>query len=263
MTAEELCMLASHAGIDRLDMMEHEVRLYGIQDLKSALDRHRMQLECLISSISMSRGKDHAIKKRIHQALMTAKQLDCSMVMIIPFPQMEVKFPFRPSRREMVANAIHYLRLAVIAGRKYGIRICIEDTPTCQLPLSSIAECREILKAVPGLGLVYDTANMIPGGDDPLEFYEQLKDRICHVHLKDVCKTEQRSLDVCWDGMYIRCCPWGEGIVPVREIVKRLERDSYTGSCAIEYVAPQKMGLFANEHQLEKFMTYLDKETER
>lgn len=258
MNAEELCMLAEHSGIDRLDMMEHEVKLYGAQELKDALDRHRMRLECLIASISMTRAKDQAIKKAIHRALVTAKKLDCSMLMIIPFPQAEVKLPFRPSREEMVANAIHYLRLAVIAGKKYGIRICIEDTPTCQLPLSSIAECRNILQAVPGLGLVYDTANMIPGGDDPLEFYHALKKYICHVHLKDVRRTEQRGLDLCWDGSYIQSCRWGEGIVPVAEIVRQLEADGYRGSCAIEYVAPEKTGLFANEHQLERFLAYLN-----
>ena len=146
----------------------------------------------------------------------------------------------------------------MIAGKKYGIKVCVEDTPTCRLPLSSIAECGKLLKAVPGLGLVYDSANMIPGGDDPLEFYEKLKDYICHVHLKDVCRTEKKCLDECWDGTYIRSCLWGEGIVPVKEITRHLEKDGYRGSCAIEYVAPEKLGLFANEHQLRKFLDYLE-----
>lgn len=258
MTAEELCMLAERAGIDRLDMMEQEVKLYGVQDLKNALERHHMRLECLVSSVSMGKRRDHAVKKGIHQALVLAKQLECPMVMFIPFPQTQVRLPLRPSREEMVENAIYYLRLAVIAGKKYGIKVCVEDTPTCRLPLSSIAECGKLLKAVPGLGLVYDSANMIPGGDDPLEFYEKLKDYICHVHLKDVCRTEKKCLDECWDGTYIRSCLWGEGIVPVKEITRRLEKDGYRGSCAIEYVAPEKLGLFANEHQLRKFLDYLE-----
>lgn len=159
-----------------------------------------------------------------------------------------------------MANAVKYLRLAVIAGRKYGVKICIEDTPTCQLPLSSIAECREILAAVPGLGLAYDTANMIPAGDDPLEFYEKLKSRICHVHLKDVRKVRDKGLDVCLDGRVLKSCVWGEGIVPIRRIVQRLEADGYSGSCGIEYVAPEKEGLYPNQHQLERFLAYLNRD---
>ena len=165
---DELCALAADCGLKHLDMMEHEVKLYGRREIRRALWEHGLTLECLISSISMTKGRDHAIKRGIHNALVTARELDCPMLMIIPFPQHEAGRPGLPSRSEMVANAIKYLRLAVIAGKKYGVKICIEDTPTCQLPLSSISECREILRAVPGLGLVYDTANMIPGGDDPL-----------------------------------------------------------------------------------------------
>lgn len=256
---EELCTLVETAGLDSMDMMEQEVKLYGVKETQRALEEHGLHLECLITSISMTRGRDHAIKKGIHNALVMAQQLNCSMLMIIPFPQAEVKLPGLPNRQEMVANAIKYLRLAVIAGKKYGVKICIEDTPSCQLPLSGIEECREILQAVPGLGLVYDTANMIPAGDDPIEFYEELKEYICHVHLKDVRRTSEKCLDVCRDGSYIKCCLWGEGIVPIKEIAKMLERDGYRGSCGIEYVTPEKEGLFPNMHQLEKFVSYIER----
>ena len=33
-----------------------------------------------------------------------------------------------------------------------------------------------MLERVPGLGLVFDTANMLPHGDDTLTYYEALKE---------------------------------------------------------------------------------------
>lgn len=258
---EELCSLIKESGLECVDIMEHEVKLYGgAAKVQQAFVDRGIRLECLISTISMIRGRDRAIKRGIHNALVMARELNCSMLMIVPFPQMAVRMPGLPSRQEMVANAIKYLRLAVIAGRKYGVKICIEDTPTCQLPLSSIAECREILAAVPGLGLAYDTANMIPAGDDPMEFYEKLKSRICHVHLKDVRKVREKGLDVCLDGRVLKSCVWGEGIVPIRRIVQRLEADGYSGSCGIEYVAPEQEGLYPNQYQLERFLAYLNRD---
>lgn len=90
--------------------------------------------------------------------------------------------------------------------------------------------------------------------------FDALKAYICHVHLKDVRYTTKKCPDVCRDGSYIECCPWGEGIVPVRDVVKRLIADGYSGSCAVEYAAPKREGLFPNMDRLEKFICYLNDE---
>ena len=80
------------------------------------------------------------------------------------------------------------------------------------------------------------------------------------MHLKDVRKVRDKGLDVCLDGLVLKSCVWGEGIVPIRRIVQRLEADGYSGSCGIEYVAPEKEGIFPNQYQLERFLAYLNRD---
>lgn len=101
---------------------------------------------------------------------------------------------------------------------------------------------------------------MIPRGDDPLKFYEELKSYICHVHMKDVRYTEEETADRCADGRYLACCPWGEGIIPVKSLYERLVQDGYRGICALEYVSPQQKGVMANDRQIGKFLNYLSTE---
>ena len=61
---------------------------------------------------------------------------------------------------------------------------------------------------------------------DFLSFYEPVKHLIRHVHIKD-----HRHLP---DGTF-QLCPVGEGDIPLREMVKRLEQDGYAGCYSLEW----------------------------
>ena len=75
-----------------------------------------------------------------------------------------------------------------------------------------------------------------------------------------MCKDRAKGLDACLDGSDGKSCGWGGGSVPIRRIVQRLEADGYSGSCGIEYVAPEKEGIFPNQYQLERFLAYLNRD---
>lgn len=256
-TADQICELTMTFGIRQLDMTEQEIAVYGEEVLLDAFSRHGIALACLISNISMARNPEKKILRRIKKALDTAKRFHCNMLMVVPFPQFDTLLPFCPTKEKMYEQGVRYLQQAVEMGAEYGIKVCIEDTPTCKVPLCSINECKSMLEAVPGLGLVYDTGNMIPCGDTSLAFYEALKPYICHVHLKDVRYTSQKTLDKCADGRYIQTCEWGKGVIPLHDIVDRLSADGFSGLCSIEYVTPKEVGLEPNRQQLKKFMRYL------
>lgn len=71
--------------------------------------------------------------------------------------------------------------------------------------------------------LLFDTANTLAYGDDPLELLEKVIKKIECVHIADI--SEKGSLEP---------VEIGTGIVPIREILKRLKQTGYEGWLSIE-----------------------------
>ena len=67
-----------------------------------------------------------------------------------------------------------------------------------------------------------------------------------YVHVKDVTLTKATL----WDrmvyaeraksGEVMKCCLFGQGVIPLKEILQRLDRDGYQGGYALEYSHPPK-----------------------
>ncbi len=76
----------------------------------------------------------------------------------------------------------------------------------------------EFLATLPHLTL--DTTHLGTRGLDPLAVYEELKERVAHVHLSDFKETEH-------------LLP-GDGHLPLGELLERLARDGYGGAVTVE-----------------------------
>ena len=152
----------------------------------------------------------------------------------------------------MLERMVKGFQLAVKKGKEYGLEVCFETTPEDVVCLSGTEDCRYVLDRVPDLGLVFDTANMLPHGDDTLSAYEALKDRIVHVHLKDVellnTKPSLFENEVAADGRLMRGTVYGKGVIPVKEVFDRMCADGYNGVFAIEYVRPKSETCNLQEH---------------
>jgi len=118
----------------------------------------------------------------------------------------------------------------------------VKSTPALPIPASKQSTKIAWTGAVsPRLKLVFDTANPVfqldrskPQADgsfpwqDPLEFYQKVKEHIIHVHIKDctnppIGESEPAAYTL----------P-GDGQAKVREILNVLKADGYTGGLAIE-----------------------------
>lgn len=94
----------------------------------------------------------------------------------------------------------------------------------------------ELLENVPGLKLVFDTANPVFNEDrskpkpwkkqDPWEFYEHVKEHVVHVHVKDARWNDAKN-----DADYTMP---GEGDGKVRAILTDLIKSGYSGGISIE-----------------------------
>lgn len=98
-----------------------------------------------------------------------------------------------------------------------------------------------LVEEVPGLKLVFDTANPVfqldrskPQADgtfpwqDPLEFYHKVKEHIVHIHIKDCTHPPTGQSEPA------KYTLPGEGQARVQDILKQLKADHYKGGIAIE-----------------------------
>jgi sugar phosphate isomerase/epimerase len=104
---------------------------------------------------------------------------------------------------------------------KYGVRLGIENHPETT-PQELLAK---ITAGGDRFGATVDTGWWGTQGYDAARAIEELGDRVWHVHLKDVLALGEPH----------ETCRWGEGIVPIEECVRTLQRTGYTGAIAVEH----------------------------
>jgi L-ribulose-5-phosphate 3-epimerase len=105
---------------------------------------------------------------------------------------------------------------------KYGVRLAVENHPDEKTPADVLAK---IAAGGEMFGATVDTGWWGTQGYDAARAIEELGDRVLHVHLKDVLAVGEPH----------DTCRWGEGIVPIEECVRTLQRLGYGGAIAVEH----------------------------
>lgn len=240
MTIKDTLQMAADAGIPYVDIMR--INQGQTAEYRTAMKETGVNVYCYTAVISFFE-KVEKISFNLDKELQIAISLGAKLFMIVPFYFMVDEMKAKKLSREQVRQ---YMKkgfgLAVEKGHRAGIPVCFETTPQDELCLSGTEDCRWMLEQVPGLGLVFDTANMLPHGDKTLEAYEVLKSYIVHVHLKDV-ELRKPGLSLLPkehtpDGKVMQGTVFGEGVVPVREVYERMQDSGYHGCFAIEYIHP-------------------------
>lgn len=258
-SVEQSLLLARKCGVPSVDVMN--VPEQRVDTYLGAIQKTGVDVYCYIANIPFFKSRD-SIASDIRRELGIARRLGAKLLMIVPGGAPEIKRAKRIERAEVLERIAQGYQTAVDMGRDSGVAVCFETTPHDALRLSGNADCREILNMVPELGLVLDTANMLPHGDTPLEAYEQLKDRIIYVHLKDVALIQRRSFfptpERASDGRIMQCTVWGQGEIPIRSLYERMLQDGYAGRFAIEYVPPKVKKRNMDDHvlQLRRYLDY-------
>lgn len=88
----------------------------------------------------------------------------------------------------------------------------------------------------PWLRLNMDTGNTFIAGQDPVAFTERFKDKITHVHVKDVSKELADALRGGLTGIAMSHCAIGDGVNAgnIRQCVKILLDNGYDGDFSLE-----------------------------
>lgn len=104
---------------------------------------------------------------------------------------------------------------------RHGVRLGVENHPekTPAEVLAKIAAGGEMF------GATVDTGWWGTQGYDAARAIEELGEHVLHVHLKDVLALDEPH----------ETCRWGEGIVPIEECIRALQRLGYTGALTVEH----------------------------
>ena len=104
---------------------------------------------------------------------------------------------------------------------KYEVTLAIENHPE-KTPAEVLAK---IKAGGPRFAACVDTGWWGTQGYDAARALEELGDHVAHVHLKDVLALDEPH----------ETCRFGEGIVPIEECVRVLQRTGYAGAIAVEH----------------------------
>ena len=83
MDADRLCKLAKANGIDSLDLMASEIRLYRVKKLKKALADNDISCGCVIETLPFYRGVEK-FPQRLEISFALCDQLGVKSLMIVP-----------------------------------------------------------------------------------------------------------------------------------------------------------------------------------
>lgn len=133
----------------------------------------------------------------------------------------------------MRENMINAYSEVIEYAKGSGIKVATENYSLLDRADSRMKDLRYILDAVPELGLVLDSGNFFCVGEDVLEAYELLADRLVHAHFKDW-KWDPYGHAVRENMPRFEGEVIGKGMLPLKELIARFKRDGYDGKVVLE-----------------------------
>ena len=258
LTPQIVTQIARENDLLELDMIQFELDTLGENALRAALTDNGVKLGCLIIGLPFYTAPEE-IAPLMDVALKQAQRMGTEYLMVIPggTDEANIQACAAMTRQQMLDRAVECYAAAVEMAKPYGVTVCFENTPQTFKPLASAEDCLHVLRRVPGLGFVFDTANFRVANTacDELAIYQQMKPYIVRFHIKDVILCDGLPGEICENGQYIRMVPTGEGVIPMKQLLQQLSRDGFDGALAIEYSAPPE----ANGLEHTRFLcTYCD-----
>ena len=210
----------------------HDISEDEFEQVCDALDGSGVFINAFGSAIG-NWGKDvrddfFITEQEIGRAIPRMKALGAKFVRIMSYKVLD-------QDNQLVEERIRRLRVIVDSFSSEGITAVHENC--MNYGGMSWQHTMELIEAVPNLKLVFDTANPAFNRDrskerepwqDPWEFYNQVKEHIAYVHIKDCLNPKPES-----NNQEVYVYP-GEGDGCVQEIITDLKAIGYDGGISIE-----------------------------
>lgn len=270
MTPDACVKLAKTNGINHIDLMDIPFRKIG--QYCKATQKYGVRVYSYIATVSFLLP-EHRWQEKLSKELRKAVSLGAQLFHLVPVRgEGDLEACQKLGEKAWKNRMVDYFKCAVQLGAKVHLKVCFETMPQDASMLCGKDDCLEILSRVKGLGFIFDTANVLAHGEDPIAYYRALKPYILYTHLKDVKILQAGQPAGLFIGReYIKsgermvCCVYGEGVIPIGVIYDTMRKDGYTGLFALEYCRPK--GIFAgyekHDAHLKRFLALFATEKEQ
>lgn len=242
---------AAEAGYQFLELRDTKIERYlssggSLASLRALMRQAgiaALSVNALEDSTLRDRGAFEDILARCRTLCEWAKALDCPYVVAIPSflpgganaSRAARAHGAAPSEIEVRRRSAAALRAMIAATEGLGVRLGFEflGFPTCSV--STLRAARGIVEDVGDsrVGLVIDAFHFYIGGSRPEDLDGIDPTRIFVVHLDDAPAGEPAALT---DAQ--RLLP-GEGVIPLRALIDRLQAAGYGGAYSLELFRPE------------------------
>lgn len=117
--------------------------------------------------------------EKFKNVLEIAKVLGAKCIRIFSFFMPQDESDFTPYKDEVISRLQAFLDEA----KKYGVTLCHENEKG--IYGDKAERCAEIHKALPEIKAVFDPANFVQSSQDTIQAWDELKDYVHYLHIKD------------------------------------------------------------------------------
>lgn len=239
MTYPEAAAYAASIGITGVEFGSSEVKRDDFAQTVSDLRDNGIGVCCIHHSDHLGAKDDVAFSsalRRCFGVIDDAVALECPFVMFLPVQLDDLEdLDDRPRALERSIEGLTYLS-SYAHGK--GVTVIIENISQYLLPFSTAEDLEALATKVPYLKLNYDVGNFRWVALDVLKCYEKLKPYFAFSHIKDY-KYGESGARPALDGKYLVDAYHGQGVLPMEEILRRLQSDGYKGWYVIEQGMPE------------------------
>lgn len=229
--------IARVAGYDVLEIWGTKLREYldshSLAELKALFGTAGLRPYSInsIEFITFKKGAEwEKIVDACHDYCRIASAIDCQNVVVVPSPR-----PAEISDEEVARESVRVLKeLSEIADR-YGVRLAFEFLGFDWCSVTTLRQCNEIVETVDreNVGMVLDSFHFFAGGSelDSIDRVDPKKLLIFHINdAEDMPRKQLQDAN--------RLFP-GDGVIPLKEIIRRLRRIGYEGVASVELFRPE------------------------
>lgn len=144
----------------------------------------------------------------------------------------------KPNRENMVAKnfeiLIKNLKETIKLGRKYGIKIGLENSPKNHAICTELKDLLRVVNSIEGLKIVFDVGHANTTKLNPIDYFKKVKDFVVNVHIHDNGGTVDQHAVI------------GEGNINFKGLLKECKNSNYYGPFILE-MFPHKNALKGKE----------------
>jgi len=229
---------AEAAGFDLLEIWAAKLRAYlkkhSLADLRREFAGRRIKPVAINSIERISFCANYREKRRVEEELdelgTVAHALGCPYIVVVP------SFLTRPApKAAIVKETVSRLRTLSEQAQNYPVSLAFEFLGFSNCSVNTLALAWEIVAQVhrKNVGLVLDTFHFFAGGSQLKSILELNRKKLFILHLNDAPPRPARQKLQDRHRLYP-----GDGVIPLKQILTRLDRIGYRRLASIELFNP-------------------------